>query len=90
MPVDLKKKKRGTAVSKNGFIHPPTHPHTCIHAYYTESEVSAPKMYRLPQPQKQVRVYFQTYLFLHPLPLLNSLGEGARRLKEKEMWNCRQ
>ena len=25
MPVDLKKKKRGTAVSKNEFIHPPTH-----------------------------------------------------------------
>ncbi len=41
------------------------------------------------RPQKQVRVYFRTYLFLHPLPLLNR-GEGARRLKEKETWNCRQ
>ncbi len=73
------------------FTHPPTHTLVSMPIIQNQKYQSpvAPNMSRLLQPQKQVRVYFRTYLFLHPLPLLNR-GEGARRLKEKETWNCRQ
>ncbi len=91
VPVDLKKKKRGTAVSKNGFIHPPTHPHTCIHAYYTESKVSESSSPQYVQATSATETSKSLFLdipvFTSPPP---PRGEGARRLKENETWNCRQ